>query len=85
MFRHPALFFDSRLVPYQLENFDDVNLRGLIGKFGFDPVDVKRYDHDLVIYEFVDRGIFCLPNDSILHAELHNPTKFSGPLRSEGY
>ncbi len=61
------------------------DLRGTVGKFVFDPVGLKRYDHDLVIYESVDRGIFYVSDYSLLHTELHTATKISDPVRSEGY
>ena len=35
---------------------------------GFDPADVEKYDPDLVIYQFVERGLFYPPDDTLFPA-----------------
>jgi hypothetical protein len=39
-------------------------------QMGFDPADVKQYDPDLVIYEFVERTLHYRPDNSLLESEL---------------
>jgi hypothetical protein len=46
----------------------------------FDPADVKQYDPDLVIYEFVERVLHYRPDNSLLESELQALNK--GPQDS---
>ena len=50
---------------------------------GFDPVDVERYDPDLVIYEIVERGRFNPPDDTLFQTEPELSDKTSEPLNPE--
>ena len=52
-----------------LINGDDhqLQIRGLRGYSNrFDPADIERYQPDLVIYEFVERGLLYRPDDLLL-------------------
>jgi hypothetical protein len=61
--------YANALLPFLIHSFDEVIYAAPSVTMGFDPEDVKRYDPDLVIYEFVERGLFYSPDDTLFQTE----------------
>ena len=62
--------YANALLPFLIETFDEVIYAAPPVQMGFDPADVKQYDPDLVIYEFVERALHYRPDNSMLESEL---------------
>jgi hypothetical protein len=62
--------YANALVPFLIHSFGEVIYAATETKMGFDPADVDRYNPDLVIYEFVERGLFYPPDDTLLQADI---------------
>lgn len=61
--------YGNALVPFLIHTFDEVVYAAPSEMMGFNPQDVEKYDPDLVIYQFVERGLFYPPDDTLLPAE----------------
>ena len=67
--------YANALLPFLSETFDEVIYAAPPVQMGFDPADVKQYDPDLVIYEFVERALHYRPDNSTLEIELQAMSK----------
>ncbi len=52
---------------------------GVSVKMGFNPDDIKKHDPGLVIYQFVERGLFYPPDDALLQARFHASSETDEP------
>lgn len=58
--------YGNAMIPFLIHSFDEVIYLRPPKTMGFDPADIERYQPDLVIYEFVERGLLYRPDDLLL-------------------
>jgi len=61
--------YANAMLRFLVHSFDEVIYAAPAAHLGFDPEDVKKYDPDLVIYEFVERALFYPADNRLLMAE----------------
>ena len=58
--------YANALLPFLIHTFDELIYTSPEIMMGFDPADVELHNPDLVIYQFVERGLFYPPDDTLL-------------------
>ena len=61
--------YANALLRFLVHSFDEVIYAAPPSQMGFDPEDVKKYDPDLVIYQFVERALIYPADNRLLMAE----------------
>lgn len=74
--------YANALVPFLIHSFDEVIYAAPAVMMGFNAADVEQYDPDLVIYEFVERGLFYPPDDRLLKLDTTAASENTGTANS---